>query len=44
VALDVASRGMDDAVREARSLGITHEEIRSIADTSIARTYPEEKK
>jgi GntR family transcriptional regulator len=44
VALDVATRGMDDAVREARSLGITHEEIRTIADVSIARTYPEEQK
>ncbi|MBV8367813.1 MAG: GntR family transcriptional regulator [Candidatus Eremiobacteraeota bacterium] len=44
VALDVATRGMDDAVREARSLGITHDEIRTIADASIARSYPEEKK
>lgn len=44
VALDVASRGMDEAVREARSLGITHEEIRTIADASITRSYPEEKK
>ena len=43
VALDVATRGVDDAVREARSLGVTHEEIRTIADASIARTYPEEK-
>ena len=44
VALDVATRGMDEAVREARSLGITHDEIRTIADASIARSYPEEKK
>ena len=43
VALDVATRGVDEAVREARSLGVTHEEIRTIADASIARTYPEEK-
>jgi len=42
VAVDVATRAADDAVREARSLGITHEEIRSIADASIARWYPEE--
>jgi GntR family transcriptional regulator len=44
VALDVATRGVDEAVRQARSLGITHAEIRSIADASIARTYPEESK
>ena len=27
VALDVATRAIDEAVREARSLGITHDEI-----------------
>jgi GntR family transcriptional regulator len=42
VALDVANRGVDEAVREARSLGITHPEVRTIADASIARWYPEE--
>jgi GntR family transcriptional regulator len=44
VALDVANRGLDEAVREARSLGITHPEVRTIADASIARWYPEETK
>ncbi|HEX3551481.1 MAG TPA: GntR family transcriptional regulator [Candidatus Elarobacter sp.] len=42
VALDVATRAADDAIREARSLGITHDEIRAIADTAIARWYPED--
>ncbi len=44
VALDIAGRATDEAVREARSLGITHDEIRAIADTSIARWYPEDQK
>jgi GntR family transcriptional regulator len=44
VAIDVATRGVDEAVREARSLGITHEEVRTIADASIGRWYPEEQK
>jgi GntR family transcriptional regulator len=44
VALDVATRAMDEAVREARSLGVTHEEVRSITDTSVGRWYPEEQK
>jgi len=43
-ATDVATRAVDDAVREARSLGVTHDEIRTISDASIARWYPEEKK
>ena len=42
VATDVATRGIDDAVRQARALGITHTEVRSIADASIAHWYPEE--
>ncbi len=41
---DVARRSIDDAVREARSLGITDTEVRNIADASIARWYPEETK
>lgn len=44
VATDVATRGIDEAVRQARALGITHTEVRSIADASIARLYPEETK
>jgi GntR family transcriptional regulator len=44
VALDVATRGVDEAVRGARSLGITHLEVRTLADASIARWYPEETK
>lgn len=44
VATDVASRGVDEAVRQARALGITHTELRSLADASIARWYPEETK
>jgi GntR family transcriptional regulator len=42
VATDVATRGIDDAVRQARALGITHTEVRSIVDGSIAHWYPEE--
>jgi GntR family transcriptional regulator len=42
VATDVATRGIDEAVRQARALGITHTEVRAIADASIARLYPEE--
>ncbi len=44
VATDIATRGVDEAVRQARALGITHTEVRSIADASIARMYPEETK
>ena len=44
IATDVASRAVDEAVREARSLGIVHDDIRTIVDRSIARWYPEEKK
>ena len=42
VALEVAGRQIEGAIREARSLGITHDEVRSIADATIARAYPEE--
>lgn len=42
VATDVATRGIDEAVRQARALGITHPDVREIADASIARWYPEE--
>jgi GntR family transcriptional regulator len=41
-ATDVSQRAIDDAVREARSLGVTHGEVRAIADASIARWYSEE--
>ncbi|MBV8748634.1 MAG: GntR family transcriptional regulator [Candidatus Eremiobacteraeota bacterium] len=41
-ALDVAGRGVESAVREARSLGVTHTEVRAIADAAIARWYPED--
>ena len=44
VATDVATRGVDEAVRQARALGITHTDVRTIADTAIARWYPEETK
>ncbi len=44
IAVDVVTRGVDAAVREARSLGITHSEIRAIADASIARSYSEDDK
>ena len=44
VATDVATRGMQDAVRQARELGITYNEVRSIADASIARFFPEDTK
>jgi GntR family transcriptional regulator len=42
IALDVAGRGVDEAVREARSLGIRHDELTTIAEASIRRWYPEE--
>ncbi|HTD33269.1 MAG TPA: GntR family transcriptional regulator [Candidatus Elarobacter sp.] len=42
MALDVAGRQIESAIREARSLGVTHEEVRGIADAAISRTYPEE--
>ena len=42
VALEVAGRQIEGAMREARSLGITHDEVRTIADAAIARAYPEE--
>ena len=41
---DVAARAVDDAVREARSLGVAKAEIKTIADAAIDRWYPEEKK
>ncbi|GAC1572584.1 MAG: GntR family transcriptional regulator [Candidatus Elarobacter sp.] len=43
-ATDVATRVIDDAVREARSLGVSPTETRAIAETSIARWFTEEKK
>jgi GntR family transcriptional regulator len=43
MALDVAGRQIEGAIREARSLGITHDEVRTIADAAISRTYPEER-
>jgi GntR family transcriptional regulator len=43
MALDVAGRQIEGAIREARSLGITHDEVRTIADSAISRTYPEER-
>ena len=40
---DAAARVVDDAVREARSLGVAKDEIKTIADAAIARWYPEDK-
>lgn len=42
MALDVAGRQIESAIREARSLGVTREDVRGIADAAISRTYPEE--
>jgi GntR family transcriptional regulator len=42
MALDVAGRQIEGAIREARSLGVTHEEVRGIAGAAMARIYPEE--
>jgi GntR family transcriptional regulator len=42
-ATDVVEQSLDDAVREARSLGVTHAEVRAITDAAIARWYQEEK-
>jgi GntR family transcriptional regulator len=41
-ATTVATSQIDGAVREARSLGLTHDEVREIADGSIQRWYPED--
>jgi GntR family transcriptional regulator len=43
-ATDVAAMAVDDAVREARSLAVTLDEIRAITDASIGRWFPEEQK
>jgi GntR family transcriptional regulator len=42
-ATDVATTAIDNAIREARSLGVTHDEVRSLAKASIDRWYMEEK-
>lgn len=42
-ATDVASRAMDDAVREARSLGVTRDEAQHIIEAALGRWYEEEK-
>jgi len=42
VATDVVDREIDNVVREARSLGVTHMEVRAIADAAIARWYSED--
>jgi GntR family transcriptional regulator len=39
---DAAARVVDDAVREARSLGLGKDEIKTIAGAAIERWYPEE--
>jgi len=41
-AATVAGTQIDAAVREARSLGLTHGEVRELADGSIARWFPED--
>lgn len=42
MANEVAERAIDRAVVEARSLGVTVEELRTIVAASLARRYPEE--
>lgn len=42
-ATDVASRAMDDAVREARSLGVTRDEMHRIIQAALGHWYEEEK-
>jgi GntR family transcriptional regulator len=44
LALEVAARRVEDAVREVRSLGITRKEVDEIANAAVARWYPEEQK
>jgi GntR family transcriptional regulator len=41
-ATEVVTRAVDDAVREARSLGVTLDELRAITEASIGRWYSEE--
>jgi GntR family transcriptional regulator len=43
-ATDVATQSVDHAVREARSLGVTLNEVNAIVAESVARWYPEEQK
>ena len=40
---EVATRGLDDAIREARSLGLTPTEVRTIVETAVGRWFTEEK-
>jgi len=40
---DVATSALDGAVREARALGLTQDELRSIVDASVTRWYPEDR-
>ena len=42
-ATDVATGAVDNAIREARSLGVTHNELRAIVETSMGRWFTEEK-
>jgi GntR family transcriptional regulator len=44
MAAEVAERAVEGAVQEARSLGVTRGEFRTIVDALIARWYPEEEK
>lgn len=41
-ATEVVNRAVDDAVREARSLGVTLDELRAITEASTGRWYSEE--
>ena len=43
-ATDTATSAVNDAVREARSLNVTHDEISAIVNASIARWYSGEEK
>ena len=44
MATNVTEIAVDNAVREARSLGVTREELDAIARAAVARWYPEEER
>ena len=42
-ATDTTRHALDNVIREARSTGVTLDEVRSLTEDSIARWYPEDK-
>jgi GntR family transcriptional regulator len=42
-AVDVARRAIEDAVREAKSMGLSREEVRKVVGSVLDRWFPEER-